>query len=113
MLNHCHLDVDYGLDMFNSLRGDVLAPLLLKMALSDTATSSKAVLHAIFALSCLYLHRHTEASAYRDSATSFVATSLTADVEPKVAFANIAASMLPSTHEVCRLPSGYLKIHAD
>jgi len=94
------LVADKGPGLFNSIRGDALVPLLLKIALSDSALPFKSVLHAIFALSCLHLHRNDEASAYRDSATSLVATSLAAGEEPKVAFANIAASMLLSTYEV-------------
>ena len=73
---------------------------MLKIALSDTAISSRAVLNSILALSCLHLQRDAEALAYKHSAISLVAKSLKAGVGPKVAFESIAANMLLSLYEV-------------
>ncbi|KAI9707927.1 MAG: hypothetical protein M1820_004346 [Bogoriella megaspora] len=89
-----------GSHLFASLQGDTLAPLLLKIALSDTSTSSMAVLRAILALSCLHLHRTAEALAYKASAISLLSTSIKAGSETKVAFQTSAASMLLCMFEV-------------
>ena len=71
--------------------------------MSDTSTSSKAVLHAILALSSLHLRRYAEASAYRASAISLLSASLKAESEAKVAFENIVTSMLLCVFEVLDL----------
>lgn len=95
-----YLDIKSGSHLFASLQGDILAPLLLRIATSDTSSSSKAVLRAILALSCLHLRRDAEASAYRASAISLLSASLKAGSEVKVAFQNIAASMMLCIFEV-------------
>jgi hypothetical protein len=82
------------LQLFGPLNGGVLAPLLVKIALSDASMSGKAVLRAILALSCLHLRLEDDASAYRASSVSLVSVSLKGATDPIVAFQSISASML-------------------
>jgi hypothetical protein len=98
--NASYSDVRTGSNLFTSVRGDIIAPLILKIALSDTSLSSKAVLYSILARTCLNLNRHEEALTYRNRAIYLVAKSLKSGVEPKVAFENIVANMLLATYEV-------------
>lgn len=89
-----------GSTIFASLSGDILAPLMLKIALTDTGAPPKAVLHAILALSYLHKHQYAKALAYRASAVSLLSSSLEAGSSVKVAFQNIATSMLLCMFEV-------------
>jgi hypothetical protein len=86
--------------MFACHQGLVLAPLMLKIAFFDASTPSRAVLHAILALSSSNLRRHEEALAYRATAVSLLSASLTAGSGQKTAFQNIASSMLLCLFEV-------------
>ena len=86
--------------MFACHQGLVLAPLMLKLALSETSTSARAVLHAILALSSSHLRRHEEALAYRVTAVSLLSASLTAGSGQRTAFQNIASSMILCLFEV-------------
>ena len=86
--------------MFACQQGLVLAPLMLKIAFSDTSKSSKAVLHAVLALSSSHMCRHKEALAYRATALSLLSASLTAGSAQKTAFQNIASSLLLCLFEV-------------
>lgn len=89
-----------GSQLFTPIRGEALAAFLLKMALFDKSPASSAVLHATFSLSCLRLGRKAQASAYKASATSLLSTALETRAEVRVAFQNIATSMLLCTYEV-------------
>lgn len=73
--------------------------------MSDTNTSSKAVLEAIQALSCSQLGQLEEAFAHRDTAVAHLSTSLTTGCGPKVAFQNITTSMLLCMFEVSEQPT--------
>lgn len=91
--------VSFGGRFFTATQGAVLAPLVLKIALSDSSDSSKAVLQSILALSCAHLGRDDEASAYRASAVSSLSSALELGHDVKVAFQAIASSMLLCTFE--------------
>ena len=81
---------------------------MLKLAVSDDTTASRAVLHAIWALSCSHLGEHEEGLAHRDTANALLSSSITLGGNAKVAFKNIATSMLLCMFEV----SGSFCVHA-
>ena len=95
-----YVDAKDGRNFFSSVKADTIVPFILKIALSDTAVSSKAVLHAILALSCLHLGRYDDAVSYKHKSLSFAAKSLKPGADPKMAFENIAAHLLLYTYEV-------------
>jgi hypothetical protein len=95
-----HTDIELGPTFFGSIRGDLLAPLLLRMAMSETSSSSKAVLRSIYALSSVHLRRDTQAFAHQAKALSLLSTSLDETRPAAAAFQNIAASMLLLTCEL-------------
>lgn len=101
-----------GEHFFSAGQGAVLSPLMLKMSLDDGSTSSQAILHAILALSCSHLGWHSKAFAYRASAVSLLSASLKAGCAVKVAFQNIATSMLLSISEVSSSPILYLRLNS-
>lgn len=95
--------ISSGGKFFTATQGAVLSPLVLRIALSDSDASSKAVLQSILALSCSRLGRGSEAIAYRASAVSNLTSALDPGLGAKVAFQNIAASMLLCTFEIHRI----------
>jgi len=97
-------DLASGPQLFGCLRGDRLAPLLLRMAMSSDSTSSKAMLRALLALSSLHISKDDRAFAYQAKAISLLNVSLTQSQDSAVAFQNVASSMLLCTFEVCALP---------
>lgn len=96
-------DTKTGSELFLSNLGDTLAPFLLKLAMSDMGPSSKAILHAILALSSLRLKKNGLADSYKASAISLLSRSLSAGSEQKVALQGIASSMLLYLYEVVNL----------
>jgi hypothetical protein len=100
MLKLSPSDVKSGSNIFTSLNGDVLALLMLKVAIPNGGTSSKAVLHSILALSCLHMGQHAKAAAYRARGVSLLSASLRAGSPVNAAFQNIATSMLLCMFEV-------------
>jgi hypothetical protein len=102
LLTLLYADIQTGAHIFASNQGDVLAPILLKIAVSDASVSSTAVLHAILGLSSSHMGRHEEALAYRASAVSLLSYSLGSGNTEKIAFQNIATSMLLCMFEVNR-----------
>jgi hypothetical protein len=100
MLKLSPSDVKSGSSIFTSLNGDVLAPLVLKVATPDGGTSSKAVPHSILSLACLHMGQHAKAAAYRASGVSLLSASLRAGSPVNVAFQNIATSVLLCMFEV-------------
>lgn len=103
--NFPHADSKLGSELLLSNQGDPLAQLLLKLAMSDVAPSSKAILHAILAFSSLRLKRKDQADSYRASAISLLVASMSAGSEQKVALQMIASSMLLCLYEVKELLS--------
>jgi hypothetical protein len=93
-------DVQSGSQLFGCFRGDRLAPVLLRMAISDASASSKAILHALLALTSLHLKAETRAFAYQAKAVRLLSESLSQNHRTDVAFQNMAASMVLCTYQV-------------
>jgi hypothetical protein len=70
------------------------------MAMSDTSASSKAILHALLALTSLHLKADTRAFEYQAKAVRLLFESLGQNHHTNVAFQNIATSMVLCTYQV-------------
>lgn len=80
--------------------GGSLTGLFLRLALTGPAPASKAVLHAILAISSMQLSKESQASRYKASAISSLRASMKTAIDERVALQAIAASMLLCAYEV-------------
>lgn len=97
------LVTDLGPSLLTYSDEEALAGFILRMALSESSTSSYAVLQGILAIASLQLYGDSEGSHYKARVISSLRASINIENNDRVVLQNLTATMLLCLYEVFRI----------